>query len=83
MKTIDTVKKGDYVEIYNPDEMVKALLTETLFNPLDINHLRVMCRISSGKKYLVMGVCKRCKSLTIKVGKYRPSIRYRHISKVS
>jgi hypothetical protein len=83
MKTIDTVKKGDYVEIYNPDEMVKAFLTEKLFYPIDINHLRVMCRISSGKKYLVMGVCKRCKSLTIKVGKYRPSIRYRHISKVS
>jgi len=83
MKSTDKVKTGDYIQINNVDGLVKDYLKEKVFENLDVQHLRVVCRVVSEKKYLVADVCKPCKSVRIKVGKDSLAVRYKHITKVT
>ena len=83
MKTIETVKVGDFVEIYDTDLMVKNFITDKIFHNLEIGHLRALCSIAENKKYKVSDVCKSCKMLKVKFGKKHVPIRYRYIRVVS
>jgi hypothetical protein len=83
MKTIENVKVGDYVEIYNTDLMLKNFISDKIFSNLQIAHLRALCSIIENKKYKVSHVCKSCKMLKVKLGKKNVPIKYRYIRCVS
>lgn len=82
MKTIEDIKIGCFVEIYDTDLMVKNFISDKIFNNLDIEHLRLLCNINETKKYKVSDVCKSCKMIKIKLGNMNVPIKYRYIKSV-
>ena len=79
MKQFESLEVGDSVEIKNPDEFVKEFLKEKIFYSLDIEHLRMVCKIKKDKKYTVADNCKSCKILKIKLGEKFLPVKYKFL----
>lgn len=82
MEELSEIKINNQVTIKNVDEIVKTYLKVSIFTGIKLTHLRLLCELKEGKRYIVEDVCKSCKRIKIKIGKFYLPIKFNHIDQI-